>query len=50
MIRDSRIAYNFLRNGWHIENYTEKLDAALEHGAHIGSAGDGTISVATATN
>jgi NAD(P)H dehydrogenase (quinone) len=36
-----------LRHGWYIENYTENLASALEHGAVIGSAGDGRIAAAT---
>ena len=33
-----------LRNGWYFENYTGQLDTYLEHGAILGSAGDGRIS------
>lgn len=47
MIRDTGITYAFLRNGWYIENYTDNLEPALEHGALLGSAGDGKISAAT---
>lgn len=36
-----------LRNGWYTENYTGNLAGALEHGAILGSAGDGRISCAT---
>jgi NAD(P)H dehydrogenase (quinone) len=36
-----------LRHGWYIENYTENLASALEHGAVIGSAGEGRIAAAT---
>lgn len=36
-----------LRHGWYIENYTGNLAPALEHGAVIGSAGDGRIAAAT---
>ena len=36
-----------LRHGWYIENYTANLAPALEHGAIIGSAGDGRIAAAT---
>ena len=36
-----------LRNGWYIENYTENLAPALEHGTFVGSAGDGRIAAAT---
>lgn len=36
-----------LRNGWYSENYLASVPAALEHGAFIGSAGDGKIASAT---
>lgn len=36
-----------LRHGWYIENYTENLAPALEHGAVIGAASDGRIAAAT---
>ncbi|HEX3752147.1 MAG TPA: SDR family oxidoreductase [Streptosporangiaceae bacterium] len=42
----SGVPYVFLRNGWYIENYTDRLPVFLEHGL-IGAAGDGLISVAT---
>ncbi|WP_413574892.1 SDR family oxidoreductase [Bdellovibrio sp. HCB290] len=47
MIKDSGITHAFLRNGWYIENYTERLESALQNGAIVGSAGDGKISAAT---
>lgn len=46
-IRASGIPYVFLRNGWYIENYTENLGSALQHGAMMGSAKDGRIAAAT---
>lgn len=46
-IRDSGIPFVFLRNGWYLENYTENLAPALEHGALLGSAGEGRVSAAT---
>jgi NAD(P)H dehydrogenase (quinone) len=46
-IRASGIPYVFLRNGWYMENYTEHLAPALEHGALVGSAGGGRIAAAT---
>lgn len=46
-IRSSGIPYAILRNGWYMENYTATLDQVLEHGAVLGSAGDGKISGAT---
>ncbi|QDQ87466.1 SDR family oxidoreductase [Alcaligenaceae bacterium SJ-26] len=39
--------YTILRNGWYTENYLGALDAALAHGALIGSAGEGRIASAT---
>lgn len=33
-----------LRNGWYFENYLGQLDTYLEHGAILGSAGEGRIS------
>jgi NAD(P)H dehydrogenase (quinone) len=35
-----------LRNGWYTENYLAGIPAALQHGALIGSAGEGRISSA----
>ena len=42
----SGVPYTFLRNGWYTENYTATLGAALEHGAILGSSGDGRIAAA----
>lgn len=47
VIRDSGLAYVFLRHGWYMENYTGNLAPALAHGVLRGSAGDGRISAAT---
>ena len=47
LIEESGIRHVFLRNGWYFENYTENLGPALEHGAIVGSAGDGLIAAAT---
>lgn len=41
----SGIPFVFLRNGWYFENYN--LPQALEHGAIVGSAGDGRLSAAS---
>jgi NAD(P)H dehydrogenase (quinone) len=46
-IRASGLPYVMLRNGAYTEMYTETLGPALEHGAILGSAGDGKISAAT---
>jgi NAD(P)H dehydrogenase (quinone) len=47
LIRRSGLPFTFLRNGWYIENYTEHLAPALEHGVMAGSAGKGRIAAAT---
>lgn len=46
-LKASGLAYSILRNGWYTENYLGSLGAALQHGAFIGSAGDGRIASAT---
>lgn len=43
----SGLAHSFLRNGWYLENYTDQLSTQLEHGAVLGSAGEGRVSAAT---
>jgi NAD(P)H dehydrogenase (quinone) len=45
-IRASGLPFAFLRNGWYLENYTENLAAAVEHGVILGSAGNGRIAAA----
>ena len=45
-LRESTVPFVVLRNGWYTENYTGNLASALEHGAILGSAGDGRISSA----
>jgi len=47
LLRAAGIPHVLLRNGWYMENYTRNIPLALEHGALIGSAGDGRISAAT---
>jgi NAD(P)H dehydrogenase (quinone) len=47
LIQASGLPYTILRNGWYIENYTENLAPALEHGAILGAAGDGRVAAAT---
>ena len=42
IIARSGLASTILRNGWYMENYTENLAPALQHGTLIGSAGDGS--------
>lgn len=46
-LAQSGVPYVLLRNGWYSENYLESVPAALEHGAFIGSAGEGKIASAT---
>jgi len=43
LVRESGIPFVILRNGWYIENYTENLAPAFEHGAIFGSAGNGRV-------
>ena len=45
-LRESGLATTILRNGWYTENYTGSLQAALDHGALIGSMGTGQIATA----
>ena len=46
MLADSGIVYTLLRNGWYTENYLASVKPALQHGAFIGSAGQGRIASA----
>ena len=45
-IQSQKVPYTFLRNGWYLENYTENLQSALQHGVIAGSAGAGRIAAA----
>lgn len=47
ILREAGIPFTLLRNGWYIENYTGTLATALEHGAILGSAGEGRVAAAT---
>jgi NAD(P)H dehydrogenase (quinone) len=47
LIRAAGLPFVFLRDSWYIENYTENLAPALQHGALVGSAGEGRIAAAT---
>lgn len=47
MIAASGLRHAILRNSWYIENYTGGAAAAVEHGALLGSAGEGRISAAS---
>lgn len=46
-IKQSGMAYTILRNGWYIENHTENLYKALQHGVLLGSSGKGRFSAAS---
>lgn len=45
-IRESDLPFVFLRNGWYFENQTEALAPAIQHGAIMGSAGEGKFASA----
>lgn len=47
LLRASGLPFVILRNGWYLENYTETLAPALQHGAILGSAGEGRIAAAS---
>jgi len=47
MIRAAGLPFVFLRNGWYMENYTDNLTPTLQHGALLGSAGEGRFTPAT---
>jgi len=42
----SGLPYVLLRNSWYTENYLASIAPALQHGAYIGSAGEGRIASA----
>ena len=46
-IRASGLPFVFLRNGWYNENYAGVVPMAVQHGAVMGSAGNGRISAAS---
>ncbi|WP_291270668.1 SDR family oxidoreductase [Geothrix sp.] len=45
-LKASGLPFVLLRNGWYTENYTASIPSALQHGAFLGSAGDGKIASA----
>jgi NAD(P)H dehydrogenase (quinone) len=47
LLRASGLTFTILRNGWYIENYTERLEMSLAHGGFIGAAQNGKIAAAT---
>jgi len=46
ILRGSGIPFTLLRNGWYLENYTGQLPVQVQHGAVLGSAGEGRVSAA----
>lgn len=46
VLASSAVPHAILRNSWYVENYTGQLATAFEHGALVGSAGEGRVSVA----
>ncbi len=46
-LQASGLPFVLLRNGWYLENHTETLAPALEHGAILGAAGDGRFASAS---
>ena len=47
LLRAAGLPYVLLRNGWYIENYTERLAMPLQFGAFLGAARDGRIAAAS---
>ena len=47
LLRGSGVPYVILRNGWYIENYTERLAMPLQYGAFMGAAQNGRIAAAS---
>lgn len=45
-LKASDVPHVLLRNGWYSENYTMSVGMAVEHGAVLGSAGEGKYSTA----
>ncbi|QHN02591.1 SDR family oxidoreductase [Granulicella sp. WH15] len=46
-IRSSGLPFVLLRNGWYLENHTEVLGPALQHGTILGAAQDGKLASAS---
>jgi NAD(P)H dehydrogenase (quinone) len=46
LLKASKLPHVLLRNGWYTENYLASVPPALQHGAFIGSAGEGRIASA----
>lgn len=46
LIRESGLAYSFLRNGWYLENQIQRVQDAITRGGFVGSGGTGKLSAA----
>jgi NAD(P)H dehydrogenase (quinone) len=46
-LREREVPSVLLRNSWYLENYTSQLPMVLQHGAFLGSAGEGRVSAAS---
>ncbi|XAH21073.1 SDR family oxidoreductase [Xylophilus sp. GW821-FHT01B05] len=46
LLKASGLPFALLRNGWYTENYLASVPPALQHGAYIGSAGEGRVASA----
>lgn len=46
-LRASGVPHVLLRNGWYVENWSGQTATHLEHGAVLGSTGEGRVSAAT---
>jgi NAD(P)H dehydrogenase (quinone) len=44
VVQESGLAYTILRNGWYLENFTDRIKSAVATGALVGSAKDGKVS------
>ena len=47
LLHGSGLPYVILRNGWYIENYTERLAMPLQYGAFMGAAQNGRIAASS---
>jgi NAD(P)H dehydrogenase (quinone) len=47
VLREARLPFIVLRNGWYTENYTDRLAQYVEAGEIVGAAGHGRISAAS---
>jgi NAD(P)H dehydrogenase (quinone) len=47
LLEESDVPFILLRNSWYLELYLDQIPRYLEHGAILGSAGEGRVSAAT---